>query len=299
MNARPPARAAGRCGRHWLVAAARKVAGSMNVKWERRDGTALARVEGRIDGANFSEFQRVLEAGLEPDADSVVLDFEHVAFISSAGLRVVLMLGKQLRKRGAQLALFSLKHRIREIFAVSGFDRVVPIHGSESQAIDSARRRSAAVGERRRDAEERDRLRHRRRQSEGHRGVHPREVRIRQRLHAPPGDAPESAGTNQRGPVAVRRAVQTRAAHHPQEHVPGRIERARRRGRFSQRLTRSCRSPRTSNPHAGGLAGISDSCGQPEPTGPRPPRRRTPAARPGGTASRGRRSARGPARRRG
>ena len=80
----------------------------MNVKWERRDGTALARVEGRIDGANFSEFQRVLEAGLEPDADSVVLDFEHVAFISSAGLRVVLMLGKQLRKRGAQLALFSL-----------------------------------------------------------------------------------------------------------------------------------------------------------------------------------------------
>ena len=109
----------------------------MNVKWERRDGTALARVEGRIDGANFSEFQRVLEAGLEPDAESVVLDFEHVAFISSAGLRVVLMLGKQLRKRGAQLALFSLKHRIREIFAVSGFDRIVPIHGSESQAIDA------------------------------------------------------------------------------------------------------------------------------------------------------------------
>lgn len=109
----------------------------MNVTWERRDGTALARVEGRIDGANFSEFQRVLESGLAPDAESVVLDFEHVAFISSAGLRVVLMLGKQLRKRGAQLALFSLKHRIREIFAVSGFDRIVPIHGSESQAIDA------------------------------------------------------------------------------------------------------------------------------------------------------------------
>ncbi len=109
----------------------------MNVKWNQKDGTAVARVEGRIDGTNFAEFQRVLEAGLDPDAQTVVVDFEQVAFISSAGLRVVLMLAKQLRKRGAQLALCSLQRPISEIFAISGFDRIVPIHGSDTQAIDA------------------------------------------------------------------------------------------------------------------------------------------------------------------
>ena len=109
----------------------------MEVKWERKAETAVARVEGRIDGANFSEFQSVLESGVEPDARTVIVDFERVVFISSAGLRVVLMLGKQLRKRGAQLAICSLNDLIRRIFAVSGFDRIVPIHGSETQAIDA------------------------------------------------------------------------------------------------------------------------------------------------------------------
>ena len=109
----------------------------MEVKWERKDETAVARVEGRIDGANFSEFQSVLESGVEADAQTVIVDFERVAFISSAGLRVVLMLGKQLRKRDAQLAICSLNDSIRRIFAVSGFDRIVPIHGSETQAIDA------------------------------------------------------------------------------------------------------------------------------------------------------------------
>ncbi len=109
----------------------------MEVKWERRGDTVVARVEGRIDGANFSEFQSVLESGLEPDAQTVVVDFEGVAFISSAGLRVVLMLGKQLKKRDAHLAICSLNDSIRRIFAVSGFDKIVPIHGSETQALDA------------------------------------------------------------------------------------------------------------------------------------------------------------------
>lgn len=109
----------------------------MQVTWERKDETAVARVEGRIDGANFSGFQSTLESGVEPDAQTVVVDFEKVVFISSAGLRVVLMLAKQLRKRDAQLAICSLNDSIRRIFAVSGFDRIVPIHGSETQAIDA------------------------------------------------------------------------------------------------------------------------------------------------------------------
>ena len=109
----------------------------MRIKWENKDEVAVARLQGRIDSANTAEFQRVLESGLNPTAKTVVLDFEQVAFMSSSGLRVVLMLAKQLRRRGAQAAVCSLRGPIRETFAVTGFDRIVPTHGSETQAIDA------------------------------------------------------------------------------------------------------------------------------------------------------------------
>ena len=109
----------------------------MRIKWENTDEVAVARIEGRIDSANTVEFRRALESGLSPTAQTVVIDFEQVAFMSSSGLRVVLMLAKQLRRRGAQAAVCSLPGPIREIFAVTGFDRVVPTHGSETQAIDA------------------------------------------------------------------------------------------------------------------------------------------------------------------
>lgn len=109
----------------------------MRIKWEHQDDAAIARIEGRIDSANTVEFERVLESGLDPNARTVVMDFEKVAFMSSSGLRVVLMLSKQLRKRGARAAVCSLPGPIREIFAVTGFDKVVPTHGSETQAMDA------------------------------------------------------------------------------------------------------------------------------------------------------------------
>ena len=107
----------------------------MDVKWERQGIVTVGRVQGRIDGSNFSAFQRALDAGIDPAAETVVLDFEQVAFISSAGLRVIIMLGKELKKRRAQLALCTLRNPVREIFSVSGFDQIIPIHDSESEAI--------------------------------------------------------------------------------------------------------------------------------------------------------------------
>ena len=109
----------------------------MRINWEQRDDAAIARMEGRIDSSNTVEFERILESGLNPTARTVVLDFEKVAFMSSAGLRVVLMLAKQLRKRGAQAAVCSLPAPIREVFSVSGIDRIVPTHSSDTQAIDA------------------------------------------------------------------------------------------------------------------------------------------------------------------
>ena len=95
----------------------------------------IAMAEGRVDGANALEFQEALEAAISPDDTGVVLDFEGISYISSAGLRVVLLVAKTLQKQNAKMAVCSLSDSIREIFEISGFDKIIPVHGSRADAL--------------------------------------------------------------------------------------------------------------------------------------------------------------------
>ena len=108
----------------------------MNVIHERHDDrTRIAKLEGRIDSTNCTEFETQLEAGVDADATLVILDFGEVNFISSAGLRVVLKMAKQLRSRGAKLGLCSLPTPIQQVLEVSGFDRILPLYSSRAEAV--------------------------------------------------------------------------------------------------------------------------------------------------------------------
>ena len=66
---------------------------------------------------------------------ALILDFEQVSYISSAGLRVLLVTAKTLQGNGAELALCSLDDPIREVFGISGFDSIIPIHDSRAEAL--------------------------------------------------------------------------------------------------------------------------------------------------------------------
>ena len=111
----------------------------MTIKFERHDdSTTIANLEGRIDSANSQEFQSALESGLDTGASLVVLDFQRVTIITSAGLRVVLFLAKHLKSRDAKIALCTLSTQIREVMAISGFDRILPIFSSRAEAVGSS-----------------------------------------------------------------------------------------------------------------------------------------------------------------
>ncbi len=109
--------------------------GAMGVTFERGDGVLIAKTEGRVDGANAREFQTDLEDAIDESDRVVVLDLEHLTYISSAGLRVILLTVKMLRKQEAMFSVCSLPDTIREVFEISGFDKIIPIHASQSEAI--------------------------------------------------------------------------------------------------------------------------------------------------------------------
>lgn len=104
----------------------------MEVTTERQDGILSIGVDGRIDGSNVVEFEEAVREAIEDDDRVVIMDLENLRYISSAGLRAVLLTGKALKGRGAELVLCSLSDPIRKVFEISGFDTLFAIHASRS-----------------------------------------------------------------------------------------------------------------------------------------------------------------------
>ncbi len=107
----------------------------MGIKTERTGATLVATAEERVDGANAREFPNDLEQAIEESDRTVILDLKQLFYISSAGLRAILLTAKGLQRQQAKLAVCSLSDPVREIFEISGFDKIIPVHPTLGEAI--------------------------------------------------------------------------------------------------------------------------------------------------------------------
>ena len=107
----------------------------MEIKTEEENGTLVVQVDGRVDGATAPEFENTIKSVISEDNLAVIVNFEGVSYISSAGLRAVLLVAKQLSQTNTKFALYSLGDLTREVFEISGFDRIIQIHGSKDEAL--------------------------------------------------------------------------------------------------------------------------------------------------------------------
>ena len=110
-------------------------AGDLTMEGRREGGTLVAELAGRVDGANALEFQDALESVLVKDVTALVLDLERLSYISSAGLRVMLFASKTLLEKDGKFAACSLADSIAEVFKISGFDRIIPVFATRSEAL--------------------------------------------------------------------------------------------------------------------------------------------------------------------
>ena len=101
---------------------------NLTVQGDTRDGVLIASVNGRVDGSNAQEFQEALEKLMADGVNALALDLGDLAYISSAGLRVILLISRQMQGRSGKFGICTLKGAIAEVFALSGFDKIIPIH---------------------------------------------------------------------------------------------------------------------------------------------------------------------------
>jgi anti-anti-sigma factor len=107
----------------------------MQVMDEIQDGVRIVRPEGRLDSTTSPAFEKQLLGGLEAAAAPLVLDFSGLDYISSAGLRVVLMAAKRVKAYNGKMVLCALKDNVREVFDISGFLKFLQVCDSREQAL--------------------------------------------------------------------------------------------------------------------------------------------------------------------
>ncbi len=90
-----------------------------------QDNTATLFLAGRLDTMTAPELERELQDIL-PNAKDLVLDFEQLEYISSAGLRVLLSAQKIMSKQG-RMRITHVNETIMEIFEVTGFVDILTI----------------------------------------------------------------------------------------------------------------------------------------------------------------------------
>lgn len=97
----------------------------------------LIELQGRIDSTNASKIEAEIMDKLRLGASRIVLDFEKLDYISSAGLRVVLILAKKLKQSGGRLAVCSMKPAIHSVFDVSGFLPLLKVCANSGEALET------------------------------------------------------------------------------------------------------------------------------------------------------------------
>ncbi|SEK10252.1 stage II sporulation protein AA (anti-sigma F factor antagonist) [Variovorax sp. OK605] len=93
----------------------------MNIEQETRGDVLVVRLAGRLDSSSAPELERMLLEQFTAGLKRLVFDFSALDYVSSAGLRVILLAGKKLRAAQGKLALVGLRDMVREVFEMSGF----------------------------------------------------------------------------------------------------------------------------------------------------------------------------------
>ena len=110
----------------------------MEVERTALGNVAVFRLRGRLDSSTSPALESAVLPAVQGGAHRLVFDFTQVDYVSSAGLRVVLLTAKQARSAGGGFAIFGMSKPIRHVFDMSGFSRIIALFDAETEAVSAA-----------------------------------------------------------------------------------------------------------------------------------------------------------------
>jgi anti-sigma B factor antagonist/stage II sporulation protein AA (anti-sigma F factor antagonist) len=97
----------------------------------------IIRIEGRLDGITSPQLEREIIRLCDEGHHRLAFELDALEYVSSAGLRVLLLAVKKTRAAGGKIALYGVGDAIREVLEISGFLSLFPVLGTKEEALDS------------------------------------------------------------------------------------------------------------------------------------------------------------------
>ena len=106
----------------------------MDISENSRDGVLIISASGRLDSTSAGALEAILPARTK-EQKAVVLSLAEVPYVSSAGLRVLLIGAKAAKAAGNRLVITGLSPAVREVFDISGFSKIFTIEPDIDAAL--------------------------------------------------------------------------------------------------------------------------------------------------------------------
>ncbi len=107
----------------------------MEIQEDKRGDITVLSLAGRLDTNTSGSLEQKLIEALDDGVTKFIVDFTQLDYISSIGLRVLLMAAKKLKELNGVLVLSSLSAHVREVFDIAGFTPIFTLASSLDEAV--------------------------------------------------------------------------------------------------------------------------------------------------------------------
>ena len=99
----------------------------MKIIQNEENGIVNLSISGRLDAVSAVEADKEFNSVLDSGKTKLLIDLAELEYISSAGLRVLLVVAKRIQQKGGKVVLCKLAENVKEVFEISGFSSIFKI----------------------------------------------------------------------------------------------------------------------------------------------------------------------------
>jgi stage II sporulation protein AA (anti-sigma F factor antagonist) len=108
---------------------------TMEIQTKKEANATVLKVAGRLDAVTAPEYEKRVHELIDGGDIRFVVDFDDLDYISSAGLRGLLVTAKLLKAKGGQVRFANVKGTVKEVFDISGFGTIFQMDDSVAASL--------------------------------------------------------------------------------------------------------------------------------------------------------------------
>lgn len=113
-------------------------AGTLTIEDEVVDGYRIVRPKGKLETLSAKAFESHLQTLADSEEGSLLIDMAGVDYVTSFGLRSLLIITKRIAPAGRKLILFDVNESVHDVLKVSGFLKILSVVVSREEALQTA-----------------------------------------------------------------------------------------------------------------------------------------------------------------